>query len=167
MAEGGRPIDQGSTAIAYLIDIVLLVFLVGTALTVVWLRNLIAVVMLFSIYSLLMASIFVGLDAVDVAFTEAAVGAGISTVLMFATLALTARREKIPVHTPLLPLVIVVVTGAVLIYGSLDMPQFGDSGAPVHGHVAPRYIQDAPAETGIPQYRDGGPGELPGLRHAR
>ncbi len=150
MAEGGRPIDQGSTAIAYLIDIVLLVFLVGTALTVVWLRNLIAVVMLFSIYSLLMASIFVGLDAVDVAFTEAAVGAGISTVLMFATLALTARREKIPVHTPLLPLVIVVVTGAMLIYGSLDMPQFGDSGAPVHGHVAPRYIQDAPAETGIP-----------------
>ena len=58
------------------------------------LRNLFAVVMLFGIYSLLSAAIFVSLDAMDVAFTEAAVGAGISTILALSTLALTARHEK-------------------------------------------------------------------------
>ncbi len=44
-------------------------------------RNLFAAVMLFGIYSLLSAALFVTLDAVDVAFTEAAVGAGIATIL--------------------------------------------------------------------------------------
>ena len=58
---------------------------------IVRLHNLFAVVMLGGIYSLLAASIFVVFDAVDVAFTEAAVGAGISTVLLLGALALTTR----------------------------------------------------------------------------
>jgi len=45
-------------------------------------RNLLAAVMLLGLYSLIMATLWVVLDAVDVAFTEAAVGAGITTVLM-------------------------------------------------------------------------------------
>ncbi len=106
--------------------------------------------MLSGIYSLLSASIFVVLDAVDVAFTEAAVGAGITTVLMLGTLALTRGREKIPVHTPLLPLAVVAITGAVLIYGTADMPAFGDPQAPAQQHVAPRYLSESPRETGIP-----------------
>ncbi len=114
------------------------------------LRNLFAVVMLSGIYSLLMAGIFVSLDAVDVAFTEAAVGAGISTVLMLATLYLTKSREKIPVHKPLLPLAVVLVTGGALIYSTLGMPEFGDPDAPINGHVAPRYINEMPNEIDIP-----------------
>ena len=106
--------------------------------------------MLFGIYSLLSAGIFLVLDAVDVAFTEAAVGAGISTVLMLSTLALTERKEKEPRHKPVLPLLVVLVTGAALVYGTLDMPDFGDPKAPVHQHVAPRYIQQSPAEIGVP-----------------
>ena len=88
----------------------LLSFLATTAIAVVVLRDLFAVVMLFGIYSLLTASIFLVLDAVDVAFTEAAVGAGISTVLMLATLALTARTEKKPRQWSPLPLVVVMIT---------------------------------------------------------
>ncbi len=106
--------------------------------------------MLFGIYSLLSAGIFLVLDAVDVAFTEAAVGAGISTVLMLSTLALTERKEKEPRHKAVLPLLVVLVTGAALVYGTLDMPDFGDPKAPVHQHVAPRYIQQSPAEIGVP-----------------
>lgn len=105
--------------------------------------------MLAGIYSLLSASIFLVLDAVDVALTEAAVGAGISTVLMLGTLALTARQEKKPSHHALVPLLVVVITGAALIYGTRDMPGWGDPEAPIQQHVAPRYIQDAPRETGI------------------
>jgi multicomponent Na+:H+ antiporter subunit B len=129
---------------------VLLLFMAVTALAVVRLRNLFAVVMLGGIYSLLSAALFVVLDAVDVSFTEAAVGAGITTVLMLGTLALTTRGEKVPAHTPLLPLAVVVVTGAALIYGTLDMPSYGDPAAPVHRHVAPRYIEQSAAEVGPP-----------------
>ena len=57
------------------IDLVLVIFLAITALAVIWVRNLFAVAMLSGIYSLLMASVFVVLDAVDVALTEASVGA--------------------------------------------------------------------------------------------
>ena len=128
----------------------LLIILVITAFSVVFLRDLFAIVMLFGIYSLVSASFFVNADAVDVALTEAAVGAGISTVLMLGTLALTRRREKRSSHGPLLPLIVVVVTGAALIYGTLDMPYFTDPGAPVHQHVAPRYIQESGEEIGVP-----------------
>ncbi len=107
-------------------------------------------VMLSGIYSLVSASIFVVLDAVDVAFTEAAVGAGITTVLMLGTLALTKSREKIPVHTPMLPLAVVLVTGAALIYGTQGMPAFGDPEAPTNKHVIPRYLEQSPQEIGIP-----------------
>ena len=70
-----------------LIDIVLLGFLAVIALVAVRLRDLFGVVMLFGLYSLMCATLFMVLDAVDVAFTEAAVGAGVSTVLMLSTLA--------------------------------------------------------------------------------
>lgn len=133
-----------------IIDLVLLAMLALTALRVIFLKDLFAVVMLFGIYSFLSALIFINLDAVDVAFTEAAVGAGISTVLMLGTLALTGRTEKRSKHSNVLPLLVVTVTGAALIYGTLDMPPFGDPDNPIHQHVAPRYIEESPKEVGLP-----------------
>ncbi|MGE0118632.1 MAG: DUF4040 domain-containing protein [Dongiaceae bacterium] len=140
----------GDRVIESLIDILLLLFLAATAVAIVLLRNLFAVVMLSGIYSLLSAGLFVVLDAVDVAFTEAAVGAGISTVLMLGTLFLTSRQEKPPLRPAVLPLAIVLATGAVLVYGTFDMPHFGDPSAPVHGHVVPRYLEESAAEVGLP-----------------
>ena len=136
--------------IVTLIDIILLTFMGATAITILWLRSLLAVVMLSGIYSLLAASMFVALDAVDVAFTEAAVGAGISTVLMMATLALTGEKERSPAHMPLLSLVVVLITGAALIYATFDMPAFGAADAPVNLHVAPRYLNESFGEVGLP-----------------
>jgi multicomponent Na+:H+ antiporter subunit B len=121
------------------------------AVGILRLHNLFAVVMLSGIYSLISAGLFVIMDAVDVAFTEAAVGGGISTVLMLGTLALTTDEEKIPLaNLQILPLVVVFITGAALIYGTLDMPSYGDPQAPVHQHVADRYISEAPVATGVP-----------------
>ena len=136
--------------IVTLIDIILLTFMGATAITILWLRSLLAVVMLSGIYSLLAASMFVALDAVDVAFTEAAVGAGISTVLMMATIALTGEKERSPAHMPLLSLVVVLITGAALIYATFDMPAFGAADAPVNLHVAPRYLNESFGEVGLP-----------------
>ncbi len=114
------------------------------------LHNLFAVVMLSSIYSLLAASIFVELDAVDVAFTEAAVGAGITTILMLVTLALTTERERTPIRPQVFPLLVVLVTGAALIYGTLDLPRYGDPEAAANLHVSPRYIEHSYGETNVP-----------------
>jgi multicomponent Na+:H+ antiporter subunit B len=85
----------GSDMIA-IVDIVLLTFLCLTAIAILLMRHLFAVVALAGAFSLLSAGLLVTLDAVDVAFTEAAVGAGVSTVLMLGTLALTRRREARP-----------------------------------------------------------------------
>lgn len=133
----------------HLIDIVLLGLLMITGFAIVRMKSLLAVAMLTSIYSLLSASLFVVLDAVDVALTEAAIGAGISTILMLAAVALTSDEEEAPRHTPLLPLVVVIATGAALIYGTLDMPHYGDPAAPVHRHVAQTYLHDTPEDIGV------------------
>jgi multicomponent Na+:H+ antiporter subunit B len=106
--------------------------------------------MLSGVFSFVSAALLVHLDAVDVAFTEAAVGAGISTVLMLSTLALTARHESLNRRPRALPLIVVFLTGLALVYGTLDMPHFGDPSAPVQTHVAPKYINDTATEIGMP-----------------
>lgn len=132
------------------IDIALLTFLSITTLAIVRIRKLFCAIMLFGIFSLLSACLFVTMDAVDVAFTEAAVGTGIATILMLSTMALTSTDEKHPPYQPLVALLVVVVTGAVLVYGTMDLPEYGDPEAPIHRHVAPRYIQQSPTEVGPP-----------------
>lgn len=133
-----------------MINIVLLSLLVVIAIAIIRMKDLFAVVMLTGIYGLLSASFFVAMDAVDVAFTEAAVGAGISTLLMLVAITMTGRKEKVTRHKPFAALFIVLITGGLLIYGTLDMPLFGSADAPIHSHVAPRYLNDSMQEIGIP-----------------
>ena len=140
----------------------LLALLAVTALAVVRVTNLFAAVMFAGIYSLLSAALFTVMDAVDVAFTEAAVGAGISTVLMLATLALVGSKvtepqfritgisARVPARRPIFPLFVVFLTGGILIYGTLDMPPYGDPSNPIHHHVAPHYLEESGHEIGLP-----------------
>ncbi len=132
------------------VNVAILALLAVTALAAIRLHDLFAVAMMFGIYSLLASGRVVVLDAIDVAFTEAAVGVGISTVLMLGTIGLVGRHEKKPAHRPLLPLLVVAITGAALVYGTLDMPLFMDPAAPVHQHVAPYYLNESPEQIGIP-----------------
>lgn len=113
-------------------------------------RSLFGVVILASIYSFLMASVLIVLDAVDVAMTEASVGAGVSTVLLLATLHLVKTTEMNQVRPHLLPLFVSLGTGAVLVWGTLVLPPFGTPDAAIHKHVAPRYLADSIKETNVP-----------------
>ena len=124
--------------------------LAATAFAVIRTRSLFATVMLSGVFSFLSALLFVTLDAVDVAFTEAAVGAGISTVLMLGTLSLTARFETPSPRSSFIPFIVVCLTGAALIYGTLDMPNFGSVDAPAQIHVGPDYLVRIPDEVGVP-----------------
>ncbi len=115
-------------------------------------KNLFEAAMLFGIFSLVSASFFVVLDAVDVAMTEAAVGAGVSTILMLSTLAVTGFKVRPrPVQRDILGIGVSVLLGGALVYGTLDMPRIGDPTAPVQTHpIAEHYIDVSPTETGIP-----------------
>lgn len=76
------------------VESVLFLFLVVTAVVALELRNLLAAVVTFTIYSFLMALLFASMGAVDVGFTEAVVGAGIVGILLIVTLYNTSRRSR-------------------------------------------------------------------------
>ncbi|MBT8450089.1 MAG: DUF4040 domain-containing protein, partial [Gammaproteobacteria bacterium] len=128
----------------------LLTLLVITAIGIVRAENLFVAVMLTSIFSLLMAANFFILDAADVALTEAAIGAGVTTVIFLGALSLTAEREKKVDISRGLAIIVVVATALVLIYATFDKPRLGDPEAPVHQHVAPWYLNETPNLMGIP-----------------
>jgi multicomponent Na+:H+ antiporter subunit B len=129
---------------------VLLTMMAVLTVAIVVQRNLFAVVVFGSIYSFLMATVLVALDAVDVAMTEASVGAGMSTVLLLGALYLVRGGEVKPLRRPLIPLIVAIVIGAALVYGTLGLPAFSDAQAPIHIHVVPRYLAESLRETGVP-----------------
>lgn len=75
------------------LNLLLLLFLVTTAAVAIRLRDLLAVAIVFSAYSLMMAILWTQLKAPDLALTEAAVGAGVTAVLFVLTVFKTTRRE--------------------------------------------------------------------------
>jgi len=129
---------------------VLLTLLAAITVGVARARNLFVAVVLFSAYSFLMASVMLVLDAVDVALTEAAVGAGVSMVLMLSALYLTKSTEAPARFSPLLALIVAAGTGAALIYGTWDLPAFGLADSPVNTHVGAAYLARNYEETHIP-----------------
>ena len=134
-----------------LIDISVLTMMAITAIAIARLRSLFALVMLSGVYSLLSATWFVIADAVDVAFTEAAVGAGISSALILGAMLLTVRvaMEDKPLKR-IAPMLVVVITGAILFYATIDLPGFGDPNSPANSYLAQEFLQRNYGDIGIP-----------------
>ena len=139
-----------------IIDMFLLSLLVFIAVMILRTGKLFAVIVMSGGYSLTSAAIFVNLDAVDVAFTEAAVGAGISTVLFLAAMSFLPAEEKVGSKgqsrslQTLIAGAVCVVSGALLVFAALDLPAFGDPDAPAQLHVAPRYLEESGTLLHIP-----------------
>lgn len=76
------------------LDIVLLLFIVICAIAAINIKDLLSAVIILGAYSFFMCLLWTEMGAVDVAFTEASVGAGIGTVLFIAAVNKTARRSK-------------------------------------------------------------------------
>lgn len=140
---------KGSAMELY-INMVLLTLLAATTVAIMRQRNLFGVVVLSGAYSFLMASVMVLLDAVDVAMTEASVGAGVSTVFLLATLHLTKTMELRPIPRFIVPTAFSLLLVVILIYGTFGLPAFGLADAPVHMHVAPHYLANSIKETTVP-----------------
>ena len=75
-------------------DIMLIAMLIASAIAVIRLKDLLAAANVFSTYSLMMCLLWLHRGAPDVAMTEAAVGAGVTTVLFLVTISRTTRRER-------------------------------------------------------------------------
>lgn len=136
--------------IVYL-EILLSLLLAGTAVALVFARDLFGLTVLLSVYSGLFGVVLSLLGAVDVAFTEAVVGAGLSTGLLLALLRyLRADVNWVRVHAPPGPpwqdhrkavaAVVALGIGAMLIYAVHALPAFGDATSPAHQRVASQYL---------------------------
>lgn len=134
-----------------ILDIGLMAMLVLIAVMIIRMRSLFAIVMLQGVYSLISAAWFVSLDAVDVAFTEAAVGAGVSTVLMLSAM-LLADRQSNPITTSrkIGPLLVVIAAGVAMFYAIGDMPPYGDAHSPANSYVGMEYVARTADEIHIP-----------------
>jgi len=137
--------------VTFILDVIFLAMLVVVAISIVRLRSLFAIVMLQGVYSLISAAWFVSLDAVDVAFTEAAVGAGVSTVLMLSAMLLADRRSApVPASRQLAPLFVVVIVGIVMLWAVPDLPAYASPDSPVNTGVGADYIDTTWKDAKIP-----------------
>jgi len=76
------------------IDLIVLTFVIFLAIAAISVKDLLATAILFGAYSFMMCLLWAVMGAVDVAFTEASVGAGVSTVFFVAAVFRTSRRTK-------------------------------------------------------------------------
>lgn len=138
-------------SLALFMDAALITLLMLTAFAAILARNLLTSIIVLSVFSLLMAVMYALMGAPDVAMTEAAVGAGISTILFLGAILLTGPREaETKTYMKWLALVVILPTIGLLIYATLGMPVYGSPDAPAHMYVAPYYIQNVKTEIGIP-----------------
>ncbi|MDI6867263.1 hydrogenase subunit MbhD domain-containing protein [Methanoculleus sp.] len=76
------------------LDFALLLFMIICAIAAITVRDLLHAAVILAAYSLIMTVLWSEMNAVDVAFTEAVVGAGVTTVLFIAAIARTERSSS-------------------------------------------------------------------------
>jgi energy-converting hydrogenase B subunit D len=87
-------VERGEEKLIIPFDIILLLFVLICAIAAITVRDLLSAVMILGAYSFFMCLIWAQMGAVDVAFTEASVSAGVGTILMVAAISKTTRRSK-------------------------------------------------------------------------
>lgn len=146
-----------------MIDSVLLASLFGllfvTATLAVFVRDTTVAIVAFAGYSLSMTLVWVRYRAPDVALTEAAVGAGVTTVLFLAVLAQTTGGDETAPSTATDPRywapvrwragIVAAVFGGGILATVPSLPAVGTADTPAHQYLAAQYLAVAPNETGV------------------
>ena len=133
-------------------EITLLALVIVTAAGAILVKDLISSVLILGFYSFLLALTWAWLGAVDVAFVEAVVGAGLATVFFLLTLFETAPKD-IRIRRSAPPLTAFVglpVLGLLLLYAAEDLPKFADPHSPASLHVSPAYLTNSLKEMDTP-----------------
>jgi len=134
------------------LELPLLVFLVMTAAGAILVKDLISAVFLLGTYSFTLALIWALLGAVDVAFVEATVGAGLATVFFLLTLSTVSEKDTLIRRFPMpwTALVGLPIVAMLLLYGAADLPAFGDPNSPASTHISHIYLENSVVETRTP-----------------
>lgn len=133
-------------------EIPLLILLVVTAAGAILVKDLVPAVFILGSYSFSLALVWAWLGAVDVAFVEAVVGAGLATVFFLMTLFGTTHEDT-RIRRPPAPWPAVIgipLLGLMLLYGANDLPRFGDPDSPASTHVSTYYLENSLQETETP-----------------
>ncbi len=136
----------------YSFELVLVVLVLVTAAAAILVRDLISAVFILGSYSFFLAVVWAWLGAVDLAFVEAVVGAGLGTVFLLLTLSQTRLRDNLirPARAPRGALLGLLLVAVLLLYAATDLPAFGDAATPASLHIAPRYMEQSLADTRTP-----------------
>ena len=131
-------------------EVPLLVLLILTAAGAIFVKDLISSIFILGSYSFLLALVWAWVGAVDVAFVEAVVGAGLATVLFLLTLFGTAPKDIrigrfVP---PRIALIGLPFLGVLLLYAAEDFPEFANPESPANVHVSSEYLKNSLNETG-------------------
>ncbi|MEE9233088.1 MAG: DUF4040 domain-containing protein [Nitrospirales bacterium] len=133
-------------------EIPLLILLILTAAGAILVKDLVPAVFILGSYSFFLALVWAWLGAVDVAFVEAVVGAGLATVFFLLTLFETAHKDT-RIHRsspPWAALIGLPLLGCLLLYAANDLPQFGDPSSPASVHISPVYLENSLKDTHTP-----------------
>jgi multicomponent Na+:H+ antiporter subunit B len=132
----------------------LLLFVLATALAVAALRDVLSAIIAFAAYSLGLALIWVFLQAPDVALTEAAIGAGVTSILFLLTITKTVRPVEdltalSKVNWP--GVAVVGVLAVLLLYTVPEIPAIGDPDAVAvsYAEVSQYYLENAYEQTHV------------------
>ena len=134
------------------VSLALLGLVIACAVATAVLRDVLAAIIAFAAYSLGIAMIWVLLQAPDVGLTEAAVGAGVTTILFLTTIAKTVRPPGDAIFESVDPKGLLV---AVLIVGVLAstlgaLPPVGSAETPVaQSQVTDYYLENAYEQTHV------------------
>jgi len=143
---------EAADSIRPALDVVLLVFVLACGIATALLRDVLGSIIAFSAYSLGIAIIWVLLRAPDVGLTEAAVGAGVMTVLFLLTIAKTVRpaRERVFERIDFRALAVAVALVFVLSTTLGALPPVGAADSPVAtDNVTEYYLDNAKTETQV------------------
>ncbi|HEX9757050.1 MAG TPA: DUF4040 domain-containing protein [Nitrospiria bacterium] len=134
------------------VAIPLLILLVLTAAGAIFVKDLIGSVFILSSYSFFLALLWAWQGAVDVAFTEAVVGVGLSTIFLLLTLFLTGSdiSQTRYYRSSWMVLVGLVGLGFIMVFGAQDLPRVGNPASPANTHISPAYLRQSLKETQTP-----------------
>lgn len=134
------------------LDIVLFVVLLITAVLALATRDLLTAVALLTAYSLFVSLLFAGVAAVDVSLVEAALGAGVTGLLLVSAIMATTRRSE-PLPDRRRRLVVLPLVGlflALMLFAATGLPDRGDPEAPAQLGVSRAFIAGSLEDTQTP-----------------
>lgn len=123
-----------------------------TTIAIVFTSSLLKSVILLSASSLMIGLCYLCMDAPDVAMTEAAIGACLSTVVLLSFARKIGNDEIGGSHSRVFALILCAIMAGVIIHAGVDLGLYGDATTQVHSHINKYFLEKTGAEIGIPSF---------------